>query len=639
MRVRVLLNKSCWSALFAASAGLTLAGCGGGEANPPAVSIEQSGSPSAPASTPAQQPSVEVTASNSVEAATNPATADPGHPQAPSQPSTPAQLTSTQQAPASNAPRNTPQVAAAPTEGAADMQINAGANQAAGQPELPPPLTAAELAAEMDLNNVPDGTATELLTYMNNLTAVPFPDNATPQELRQFATQIYSNVITASDKLLSSQEANSEERRNAVQFKFNAYEMLIQILPNQAEQIRQERIQFAQNISQAKDPEVSRFARLFLFEQMLAQFAAGEPSLFQPVLEDSRYIIEDPNADVMHFGVAENAATVFARMGHTNEAVSILTMMKNSFAGTKDEKLAARTAELDDMIMQYKILGTMMAAANGDEAAEDQLVAAIRTWIATKPKEDLEPLQMLSTIEMQMEDYRKMQVARKLANLMLEFYGNHPDPQVVESVKISVANAEKRTGLIAKPFVVEGNNLNGTPFDWSQYKGKWVLVDFWATWCPICLEEMEGIKQVYQKYRAKGFEVVSVNLDDDPRARSAFFQSNALPWPTVVSADPDNAGFKDPNAQRCGIEALPFLVFVGPDGTVVEINPRGERLEELLQSVLNQGAGGVGTLSSPTVGAMQQVPGATAPANRGQVQPPQQVPATADSDVSLKVVR
>ncbi len=526
-----------------------------------------------------------------------------------------------------------------PAQGAAEMQINAGGNTAAGQPELPPPLTAAELAAEMDLDNVPNGSPTELLTYMNNLTAVPFPDNATPQELRQFATKVYSNVITAADKLLAVQGATSEERKNAVQFKFNAYEMLIQILPNQAEQIRQERIQFAQNIAQAKDPEVSRFARLFLFEQMLAQFAAGEPSLFQPVLEDSRYIIEDRNADIMHFGVAENAATVFARMGHTKEAVSILTMMKNSFTGAKDEKLAARAEELDDMIMQYKILGTMMAAANGDEAAEDQLVAAIRAWIATKPKDDLEPLQMLSTIEMQMEDYRKMQLARKLANLMLEFYGEHPDPQVVESVKVSVSNAEKRTGLIAKPFVVEGNNLNGTPFDWSQYKGKWVLVDFWATWCPICIEEMGHLKQVYQKYRAKGFEVVSVNLDDDPRARSAFFQSNSLPWPTVVSADPDNTGFMDPNAQRCGVEALPFLVFVGPDGTVVEINPRGERLEELLQSVLNQGAGGVGSLSSPAVGALQQVPGATSPVSRGQVSPPQQDPSTADADVSLKVVR
>lgn len=636
MRVRVLLNKCCWSAVFAASAGLTFSGCGGGDANPPAVSIESSGSPAAPAqaSAPAHQPAVEVTASNSVEAPANPATTAAPQAPAPSQRTTPAQLTSTQQAPA-----NGDQVAAGPAQGSAEMQINTGANAAAGQPELPPPLTAAELAAEMNLDSVPDGTPTELLTYMNNLTAVPFPDNATPQELRQFATKIYSNVITAADKLLVSQGASSEERRNAVQFKFNAYEMLIQILPNQADQIRQERIQFAQQIAQAKDPEVSRFARLFLFEQMLAQFAAGESSLFQPVLEDSRYIIEDPNADIMHFGVAENAATVFARMGHTNEAVTILTMMKNSFTGAKNEKLAARAAELDDMIMQYKILGTMMAAANGDEAAEDQLVAAVRAWINTKQKEDLEPLQMLSTIEMQMEDYRKMQLARKLANLMLEFYGNHPDPQVVESVKISVSNAEKRTGLIAKPFVVEGNNMNGTPFDWSQYKGKWVLVDFWATWCPICIEEMENIKQVYQKYRAKGFEVVSVNLDDDPRARSAFFQSNALPWPTVVSADPNNTGFMDPNAQRCGVEALPFLVFVGPDGTVVEINPRGERLEELLQSVLNQGAGGVGSLSNPTVGAMQQVPGATAPVDRGQVSPPQQVPSTAEADVSLKVVR
>ena len=165
MRVRVLLNKSCLSAVFAASAGLTLAGCGGGEANPPAVSIEQSGSPaaSAPASTPAPvgQPAVEVTASNSVEAPANPATAAPVQTPAPMQPATPAQLTSTQQPSGNNAP-----AANMPAQGAADMQINAGGNPAAGQPELPPPLTAAELAAEMDLDNVPSGTPAVVLSVL-----------------------------------------------------------------------------------------------------------------------------------------------------------------------------------------------------------------------------------------------------------------------------------------------------------------------------------------------------------------------------------------------------------------------------------------------------------------------------------------
>ncbi|MBI1246361.1 redoxin family protein [bacterium] len=604
MRVRVLLSKSCWSVAIAAVAGLALTGCGGGDTNPPAVSIDQSaGNP--PAASPTTNAPV-------AQVAMNDAASPQGNPAGASS------FTSNEQAPS-------------PAAEAVTGQVVGQVGDAASQPALPPPMTAAELAAKMDLDSVPDGNPVELLTYMNNVTAVPFPDNATPQELRQFATKVYSNVLTAADKVLAAPTATSDQRRDSVQFKFNAYEMLIQILPEQAAQISQERIQFAQSIAQTNDPNVSRFARLFLFEQMLAQFAAGEESLFQPVLEDSKYIIEDPNADMMHFGVAQNAATVFARMGHTDKAVAILTMMKNSFTNAKNEELATRAKDLDDMIMQYRILGSMMAAANGDEAAEEKLVTAIKAWIATKPKEDVEPLQMLATIEMQMEDYRKMQLARKLANLMLEFYGNHPDPQVVESVKISVANAEKRTGLIAKPFLVEGNHLNGTPFDWQQYKGKWVLVDFWATWCPICIEEMDSIKEIYQKYRTKGFEVVSINLDDDPRAPVAFLQQKPLPWPTVVSADPDNTGFKNPNAQRCGVEALPFLVFVGPDGTVVEINPRGERLEELLQSVMNQGAGGVQSLSDPTSN-FPTLPGATAPANNG-------LPASADADVSLKVVR
>lgn len=604
MRVRLLFSSRNMALAAAAAAGLSLSGCGGGAPDPPAVSIEK---PAAEASS--QAAPVARTEPQGVAAPTSDAPL--GNPASDIQPQPPVQ---SQFQPRENAPAS----------GQGEMRV-AQAGQQPPQaeevaPQLPPPMSATELAAQLDLDNIPDGSPAELIKYMNDLTAVPFPGNASQDELRNFATKVYSNVLDASDRVLADGSATSEQRRNAVQFKFNAYEMLRQIQPDQADAIAQERLAFAQNIAQSNDPEVSRFARLFLFEEMLGQFASGEESLFQPVLEDAQFIIEDPNADVMHFGVAENAATVFARMGHTDQAVSILQMMKKSFTGSADQRVATRAAQLDDMILQYKIVGSMMAAANGDEAAGEALVANIRAWVETKPTESLEPLQMISTIEMQMEDYGKPALARQLAGLMLEYYGKHPDPQVVKSVGISVSNAEKRIGLLGQPFMVEGNLLNGTPFNWEQYRGKYVLVDFWATWCPICLEEMEHLKQVYEKYRSRGFEVVGINLDDDARARQAFFSQQALPWPTVVSADADNTGFKDPNAQRCGVEALPFLVFVGPDGTVVEINPRGERLEELLESVLNQGSGGVQTLSG------------SQPASQGRA-------ATADGEINVRMVR
>jgi len=615
MRLETTYRRTLGTVFSLGLSAILLSGCGGEVADPPAASIASPQPNAAPVAAPAP---VSAPASNNV-AADTPSKLDPPVQQEFQVDPKPTFVS--QQPAMPEAPRN-------PAVGEGDIRVAQNQPAEVVEPRLPPPMSAAELAAKMDLSNVPDGTPEELLKYMTDLLAVPFPDNATPEELRGFAVQVYSNILAASDKLLAAPVITTEQARAAVQYKFNAYEMLKQILPEQSEAISQERIQFAQAIAQSKDPNVARFARLFLFEQMLQQFAEGNQDLVQPVLEDAQYIVKDPNADVMHFGVAENAATVFARLGHSDKALTILELMKATWAETEDPKLAQRVATLDDMVLQFKIVGSMMDAANGDEEAGKQLVQNIRTWITTQPKENLEPLQMLSTIEMQMEDYGRAELARQLTGLMTEYYGNHSDPQVVKSVQTSVGNAEKRIGLVGQPFEVVGNLITGQPFEWEKYRGKYVLVDFWATWCPICLEEMENIKDVYARYKSKGFEVVGVNLDDNIQARNMFFSQRGLPWATVVAADTNQAGFQDPNAARCGVEALPFLVFVGPDGTVVEINPRGERLEELLQSVLSQDAGGVGTLPGGTAEAIQ--PGATQPTAQ---------PSTADSEISVRTVR
>ncbi|MTV47293.1 TlpA disulfide reductase family protein, partial [Streptococcus pneumoniae] len=76
-----------------------------------------------------------------------------------------------------------------------------------------------------------------------------------------------------------------------------------------------------------------------------------------------------------------------------------------------------------------------------------------------------------------------------------------------------------RVAIINKPLnLSELVDTAGKPLDLAQYKGKFVLVDFWATWCGPCLQEIPNIENVFLAHNKNGFEVISVNLDEDRRA-------------------------------------------------------------------------------------------------------------------------
>ena len=89
------------------------------------------------------------------------------------------------------------------------------------------------------------------------------------------------------------------------------------------------------------------------------------------------------------------------------------------------------------------------------------------------------------------------------------------------------------------------------------------------------MEELPNIKQNYQLYHEKGFEVVGINLDEDPAALEQFLSVEDIPWATVSSDDPNATGRNNVNAVRCGVE-VPFMLLVGRDGNVAALNvPRG----------------------------------------------------------------
>jgi peroxiredoxin len=145
--------------------------------------------------------------------------------------------------------------------------------------------------------------------------------------------------------------------------------------------------------------------------------------------------------------------------------------------------------------------------------------------------------------------------------------------------------AARRLELIGKPLLLEGSTPAGKPLKWKKYRGKVVLVDFFATGNGPCREELANIRKRYRAYRRRGFDVVGVSIDRDRKAIEDFVEKEKLPW-TVLLDRNEARGTDQSMATYYGIFWVPQMILVGKDGKVLALNVRGPQLGKKLEELL-----------------------------------------------------
>jgi thiol-disulfide isomerase/thioredoxin len=123
-------------------------------------------------------------------------------------------------------------------------------------------------------------------------------------------------------------------------------------------------------------------------------------------------------------------------------------------------------------------------------------------------------------------------------------------------------------------------DVNGRAVDVSKLRGKVVLVDFWATWCPPCREEVPHVVEAYKKLHDKGFEIVGISLDQSKASLLAYTKQHGMVWPQYFGED----GGQE-IAGKFGVDAIPSMWLLDKQGKVVTKEAREDltaQVEKLL---------------------------------------------------------
>lgn len=257
--------------------------------------------------------------------------------------------------------------------------------------------------------------------------------------------------------------------------------------------------------------------------------------------------------------------------------------------GSKDSELVKQLNGLMQN-MQRKTADLNQRAQQANASGKTQEVAALQQEFMTA-QQNLQT-QLKGIIRSNPASVVSAYVAGNMLNLeeefpfvdsvLVAFKNNIPNSRYTKALDERLSS-KRSTVIGATAPDIKLPSPSGQEIALSSLRGKYVLIDFWASWCGPCRKENPNVVRMYNKYKDKGFEIYGVSLDQDKDKWLKAIENDKLTWSHVS----DLKGWESAAAQLYGITGIPQTIILDKQGKIIAKNLRGQELEDKIASLLN----------------------------------------------------